>query len=51
MTDSDFVRRSNAGSPTALNKHEIPESEYSYRLKRREEQLAAIRGLHQRLWT
>ena len=51
MTDSEFVRRSNAGSPTALNKHEIPESEYSYRLKRREEQLAAIRGLHQRLWT
>jgi hypothetical protein len=53
MTDPEFVRPTDAGSPTASNStsYECPEKEYSCRLKRREEQLAAIRGLHQRLWT
>ena len=52
MTDSEFVRHSHVRSPTALNNGacQTPECEYSCRLKRREEQLAAIRGLHQRLW-
>lgn len=52
MTDSEFLRPRNEGSPTASNNgaYETPEREYSCRLKRREEQLAAIRGLHQRLW-
>jgi len=53
MTELEFVRRSSAGSSTALNNggNETPASEYSRRLKRGEEQLAAIRGLHQHLWT
>lgn len=53
MADSEFVRRGVADSPTDLNNgtFEIPEHEYSCRLKKREQQLAAIRGLHHRLWT
>ncbi|MGC2476774.1 MAG: hypothetical protein WA485_20740 [Candidatus Sulfotelmatobacter sp.] len=53
MTEFEFVQRGNAGSSTALSNggYETAESEYSCRLKRREEQLAGIRGLHQRLWT
>ena len=53
MTDSEFVRRSIVSSPTDLNNgaFEIPKDEYSCRLKKRQEQLAAIRRLHHRLWT
>jgi len=50
---AEFVQRSIVGSPTGLNNcaFETPENEYGCRLKKREEQLAAIRGLHHRLWT
>jgi MutS-like protein len=53
MTDSEFVQRSDVGSPKALNSgaYETPESEYGCRLKGREEQLVTIRALHRRLWT
>jgi hypothetical protein len=53
MPDSEFARPTNVGLPTALNEgtYETAEREYCRRLTMREEQLAAIRRLHQRLWT
>lgn len=53
MTNSEFVRPSIVDSPTDLNDgaFENPEIEYSRRLRKREKQLAAIRGLHYRLRT
>ncbi len=46
MNTSEFV----GPEVLASTAHEIPESEYARRLGERKQQLANIRGLHQRLW-
>jgi hypothetical protein len=46
MTTAEFAGRE--ASPNAA--HETPEGEYVRRLSERQQQLASIRGLHQRLW-
>ncbi len=46
MNASEFVGRETLVS----TEHEIPESEYVRRLGESKQQLAGIRGLHQRLW-
>lgn len=52
MAGSEFAKDTSAGSaePWADNSSEIPRSEYSARLEKREQQLADIRTLHGRLW-
>jgi hypothetical protein len=53
MRNSEFVRRDNIGACTSMTDtpSPVPENEYARRLAERQEQLAAVRGLHQRLWT
>jgi hypothetical protein len=52
MSNSEFGRSDNrAGTSGANRTPEIPENEYARRLGERQEQLAAVRVLHQRLWT
>ena len=52
MRISEFGRSDNrAGTPGTNTPPEIPENEYARRLGERQEQLAAVRVLHQRLWT
>lgn len=52
MSSSEFAQDARAVSADTLddNSFEIPRSEYSGRLEKREQQLVGIRTLHRRLW-
>ena len=47
MSTSEFA----GCEPLTNTAHAIPESEYARRLSERQQQLASVRVLHQRLWT
>ena len=53
MRNSEFVRCDKIGACTSVTDtpSQVPESEYTRRLGERQQHLAAVRGLHQRLWT
>ncbi len=52
MNNSEFARRGNSSSTAATAlPSQLPETEYARRLGERQEQLAGVRVLHQRLWT
>src|SRR5215471_14534353 len=52
MRNSEFGRRNNAGAYAyvANTPLQVPENEYALRLGARQQQLTAVRALHQRLW-